>query len=96
MTKRPRKNFRDILRKRTLQPAPDQSHQECRPMLREIRVRALRAVEEVLVLVILHLRGRGVAVRVRHLGLSAELSGADGVPLVHEDGDGRGGEDVAW
>ena len=59
-------------------------------------MRALRAVEEVFVLVILHLRGRGVAVRVGHLGLCAESGGPDGVPLVHEDGGGRGGEDVAF
>ena len=58
-------------------------------------MRPLRAVEEVFVLVILHLRGRGVGVWVRHFGLLAELGGPDGVPLVHEDGGGRGGEDVA-
>ena len=78
-----------------MQPAPNQPDQKRRPMLREIRVRALRAVEEVFVLVILHLGGGGVAVRVGHVSLPAELGGADGVPLVHEDGGGRGGEDVA-
>lgn len=65
-------------------------------MLQEVRVGALGAVEQVLVLVLLHLRRGGVGTRVRHVALLAEGGGADGVPLVHEDGGGHGGEDVAF
>ena len=59
-------------------------------------MRALGAIEEVLVFIILHLRGRDVRVRVGHVGLFAEMGGAEGVPLVHKDGGRCRGEDVAF
>lgn len=58
-------------------------------------MRALRAVEEVLLLALLALRGAGVGVWVGDLGGAAVGAHLEGVVARDEGAEGCGGEDVA-
>lgn len=58
-------------------------------------MRALRAVEEVLVLALLALGGRGVGVWVRHLGRAAVLPDRNGLVPCYHGREGGSGEDVS-
>lgn len=58
-------------------------------------MRALRAVEQVFVLVLLGFGVRGVSVRVGDFGRTAVFGGVDAVPGRDEGGEGGDAEDVA-
>lgn len=63
--------------------------------LEEIRMRPLRAIEQVFLLALLHFRRRGVRVRVGHSGQLAVFARAQRMEVSDEGGEGGGEEDVA-
>ena len=64
-------------------------------MLQKIRVRSLRAIEEVFLLALFAFGGAGVGVRVGDFGGSTVATDHEGVVRCHYGGEGRAREDVA-